>query len=104
MVVAPLPAPLIDVFLLYGPVFGPTARTVAAWFGGLVVQAGGRVRGQKLRPRAFDRPITLLNSRAVTIYLWHDVCILTAGPRTSRPSAGPGCGRTGGRRGSVGDS
>lgn len=30
------------------------------------------------RLRAFDRPITLLNSRAVTVYLWHNVCILTA--------------------------
>lgn len=39
MVVAPLLAPLIDVFLLYGLVFGPTGRTVAAWFGVLVVQA-----------------------------------------------------------------
>ncbi|KUJ65206.1 hypothetical protein ACZ90_50000, partial [Streptomyces albus subsp. albus] len=32
-------APLIDVFLLYGLVFGPTGKTVAAWFGVLVVQA-----------------------------------------------------------------
>ncbi|MGW4837603.1 glycosyltransferase [Streptomyces globisporus] len=39
MVVAPLLAPLIDVFLLYGLVFGPTGKTVAAWFGVLVVQA-----------------------------------------------------------------
>ncbi|MFI2783195.1 glycosyltransferase [Streptomyces sp. ALB3] len=39
MVVAPLLAPLIDVFLLYGLVFGPTGRTVAAWFGVLLVQA-----------------------------------------------------------------
>ncbi|CAO0832774.1 hypothetical protein SMICM17S_00987 [Streptomyces microflavus] len=30
------------------------------------------------RLRAFDRPITLLNSRAVTVYLWHNFCILTA--------------------------
>ncbi|CAM5594391.1 hypothetical protein SMICM304S_07347 [Streptomyces microflavus] len=30
------------------------------------------------RLRAFDRPITLLDSRAVTVYLWHNVCILTA--------------------------
>ncbi|MFB6678011.1 acyltransferase [Streptomyces sp. NPDC056390] len=28
--------------------------------------------------RPFDRLITLLNSRAVTIYLWHNVCILIA--------------------------
>lgn len=28
--------------------------------------------------RPFDRLITLLNSRAVTIYLWHNICILTA--------------------------
>ncbi|MFJ9658563.1 acyltransferase [Streptomyces griseoflavus] len=31
---------------------------------------------RRLRP--FDRLITLLNSRAVTIYLWHNVCILVA--------------------------
>jgi peptidoglycan/LPS O-acetylase OafA/YrhL len=31
---------------------------------------------RRLRP--FDRLITLLNSRAVTIYLWHNVCILIA--------------------------
>ncbi|GGV10603.1 acyltransferase family protein [Streptomyces griseoflavus] len=30
------------------------------------------------RLRRFDRVITLLNSRAVTIYLWHNVCILVA--------------------------
>ncbi|MFF0202135.1 acyltransferase [Streptomyces sp. NPDC005017] len=28
--------------------------------------------------RRFARPITLLNSRAVTIYLWHNICILVA--------------------------
>ncbi|MEU4653906.1 acyltransferase [Streptomyces sp. NPDC023723] len=28
--------------------------------------------------RRFDRLITLLNSRAVTIYLWHNLCILVA--------------------------
>ncbi|WP_329037841.1 glycosyltransferase [Streptomyces sp. NBC_00178] len=39
MVVAPLLAPLIDVFLLYGVVFGPTGKTVVAWFGVLLVQA-----------------------------------------------------------------
>ncbi|WP_299528149.1 bifunctional polysaccharide deacetylase/glycosyltransferase family 2 protein [uncultured Streptomyces sp.] len=39
MVVAPLLAPLIDVFLLYGLLFGPTGKTVAAWFGVLMVQA-----------------------------------------------------------------
>ncbi|WP_406100265.1 bifunctional polysaccharide deacetylase/glycosyltransferase family 2 protein [Streptomyces sp. NBC_01013] len=39
MVVAPLLAPLIDVFLLYGLVFGPTEQTVAAWLGVLAVQA-----------------------------------------------------------------
>ncbi len=39
MVLAPLLAPLIDVFLLYGLVFGPTQRTVAAWLGVLAVQA-----------------------------------------------------------------
>ncbi|MFI8005365.1 glycosyltransferase [Streptomyces sp. NPDC086010] len=39
MVVAPLLAPLIDVFLLYGVVFGPTGKTVMAWFGVLLVQA-----------------------------------------------------------------
>ncbi|MFD6416511.1 bifunctional polysaccharide deacetylase/glycosyltransferase family 2 protein [Streptomyces sp. NPDC060194] len=38
MVVAPLLAPLIDVFLVYGLVFGPTAKTIAAWFGVLAVQ------------------------------------------------------------------
>ncbi|CAL9513640.1 hypothetical protein SUDANB6_03697 [Streptomyces sp. enrichment culture] len=30
------------------------------------------------RLRRWDRLITLLNSRAVTIYLWHNVCILAA--------------------------
>ncbi|MEU1461016.1 glycosyltransferase [Streptomyces sp. NPDC005727] len=39
MVVAPLLAPLIDIFLVYGLVFGPTEKTVAAWFGVLAVQA-----------------------------------------------------------------
>ncbi|MFE0327496.1 glycosyltransferase [Streptomyces sp. NPDC058960] len=39
MVVAPLLAPLIDVFLLYGVVFGPTQKTVAAWLGVLAIQA-----------------------------------------------------------------
>ncbi|SCF96927.1 bifunctional polysaccharide deacetylase/glycosyltransferase family 2 protein [Streptomyces sp. Ncost-T10-10d] len=38
MVVAPLLAPLIDVFLLYGLVFGPTRKTVLAWLGVLAVQ------------------------------------------------------------------
>lgn len=38
MVVAPLLAPLIDVFLLYGLVFGPTGKTVTAWLGVLAVQ------------------------------------------------------------------
>jgi peptidoglycan/LPS O-acetylase OafA/YrhL len=28
--------------------------------------------------RRFDRLVTLLNSRAVTIYLWHNICILIA--------------------------
>ncbi|MGP4045541.1 glycosyltransferase [Streptomyces sp. 2A115] len=39
MVLAPLLAPLIDVFLLYGLIFGPTEQTILAWFGVLVVQA-----------------------------------------------------------------
>ncbi|SOD86203.1 glycosyltransferase [Streptomyces sp. Ag109_G2-15] len=39
MVVAPLLAPLIDIFLVYGLVFGPTEKTIAAWFGVLAVQA-----------------------------------------------------------------
>ncbi|MEV6736872.1 glycosyltransferase [Streptomyces sp. NPDC051104] len=39
MVVAPLLAPLIDVFLLYGVVFGPTQKTVVAWLGVLAIQA-----------------------------------------------------------------
>lgn len=38
MVVAPLLAPLIDVFLLYGLVFGPTGKTVLAWLGVLAIQ------------------------------------------------------------------
>lgn len=38
MVLAPLLAPLIDVFLLYGLVFGPTGRTAAAWLAVLAVQ------------------------------------------------------------------
>ncbi|WP_406005269.1 glycosyltransferase [Streptomyces sp. NBC_00637] len=38
MVLAPLLAPLIDVFLLYGVVFGPTQKTVVAWLGVLAVQ------------------------------------------------------------------
>ncbi|MEU1851890.1 bifunctional polysaccharide deacetylase/glycosyltransferase family 2 protein [Streptomyces sp. NPDC019990] len=38
MVVAPLLAPLIDVFLLYGLVFGPTGKTIGAWLGVLAVQ------------------------------------------------------------------
>ncbi|MCX4664159.1 glycosyltransferase [Streptomyces uncialis] len=38
MVLGPLLAPLIDVFLLYGLVFGPTARTVGAWLGVLAIQ------------------------------------------------------------------
>ncbi|AVH58452.1 MULTISPECIES: bifunctional polysaccharide deacetylase/glycosyltransferase family 2 protein [Streptomyces] len=39
MVLAPLLAPLIDVFLLYGVVFGPTQKTIAAWLGVLAIQA-----------------------------------------------------------------
>ncbi|MYT71267.1 MULTISPECIES: glycosyltransferase [unclassified Streptomyces] len=39
MVLAPLLAPLIDVFLLYGVVFGPTEKTVVAWLGVLAIQA-----------------------------------------------------------------
>ncbi|MFD4652701.1 glycosyltransferase [Streptomyces sp. NPDC057889] len=39
MVLAPLLAPLIDVFLLYGLVFGPTEKTIVAWLGVLAVQA-----------------------------------------------------------------
>ncbi|MHC5701716.1 glycosyltransferase [Streptomyces sp. PKU-MA01144] len=39
MVLFPLLAPLIDVFLLYGIVFGPTQKTIAAWFGVLAIQA-----------------------------------------------------------------
>jgi cellulose synthase/poly-beta-1,6-N-acetylglucosamine synthase-like glycosyltransferase/peptidoglycan/xylan/chitin deacetylase (PgdA/CDA1 family) len=38
MVVAPLLAPLIDVFLVYGLVFGPTEKTIGAWLGVLAVQ------------------------------------------------------------------
>ncbi|GAA0608941.1 bifunctional polysaccharide deacetylase/glycosyltransferase family 2 protein [Streptomyces crystallinus] len=38
MVLAPLLAPLIDVFLLYGLVFGPTQKTVVAWLGVLLIQ------------------------------------------------------------------
>ncbi|WP_455753303.1 bifunctional polysaccharide deacetylase/glycosyltransferase family 2 protein [Streptomyces bobili] len=39
MVVAPLLAPLIDLFLIYGLLFGPTGKTIAAWFGVLAIQA-----------------------------------------------------------------
>ncbi|MEV4916649.1 bifunctional polysaccharide deacetylase/glycosyltransferase family 2 protein [Streptomyces tirandamycinicus] len=39
MVLFPLLAPLIDVFLLYGIVFGPTQKTITAWFGVLAIQA-----------------------------------------------------------------
>ncbi|MFS8202674.1 glycosyltransferase [Streptomyces sp. CWNU-52B] len=39
MVLAPLLAPLIDVFLLYGLVFGPTEKTIGAWLGVLAIQA-----------------------------------------------------------------
>ncbi|MER6627264.1 glycosyltransferase [Streptomyces sp. NPDC000987] len=39
MVIAPLLAPLIDVFLIYGLVFGPTEKTIVAWFGVLAIQA-----------------------------------------------------------------
>ncbi|WP_327717410.1 glycosyltransferase [Streptomyces sp. NBC_00490] len=38
MVLAPLLAPLIDVFLIYGLVFGPTQKTVVAWLGVLAIQ------------------------------------------------------------------
>ncbi|MEU2898316.1 glycosyltransferase [Streptomyces sp. NPDC001273] len=38
MVLAPLLAPLIDVFLIYGLVFGPTDKTILAWFGVLAIQ------------------------------------------------------------------
>ncbi|MFF4830821.1 glycosyltransferase [Streptomyces sp. NPDC001315] len=38
MVVAPLLAPLIDMFLVYGLLFGPTEKTIVAWFGVLAVQ------------------------------------------------------------------
>ncbi len=36
------------------------------------------------RLRRWDRPITLLNSRAVTIYLWHNTCILVAATQWDR--------------------
>ncbi|MFB9734556.1 polysaccharide deacetylase family protein [Streptomyces thermocoprophilus] len=39
MVLAPLLAPLIDIFLIYGLLFGPTGKTVMAWFGVLAIQA-----------------------------------------------------------------
>ncbi|MFF3447108.1 bifunctional polysaccharide deacetylase/glycosyltransferase family 2 protein [Streptomyces sp. NPDC002667] len=39
MVLAPLLAPLIDIFLVYGVVFGPTRRTIVAWAGVLTIQA-----------------------------------------------------------------
>ncbi|MGW0930132.1 glycosyltransferase [Streptomyces sp. NPDC002644] len=39
MVLAPLLAPLFDVFLVYGLIFGPTGATVGAWLGVLAVQA-----------------------------------------------------------------
>uniref|UniRef100_UPI0040402BAE glycosyltransferase n=1 Tax=Streptomyces sp. f51 TaxID=1827742 RepID=UPI0040402BAE len=39
MVLAPLLAPLIDIFLVYGVVFGPTGRTILAWAGVLTIQA-----------------------------------------------------------------
>lgn len=39
MVLAPLLAPLIDVFLIYGLVFGPTGPTILAWFAVLALQA-----------------------------------------------------------------
>ncbi|MFI6941669.1 polysaccharide deacetylase family protein [Streptomyces sp. NPDC050418] len=39
MVLAPLLAPLIDVFLLYGLFFGPTQKTIIAWLGVLAIQA-----------------------------------------------------------------
>ncbi|MBD0841943.1 glycosyltransferase [Streptomyces sp. TRM68416] len=39
MVLAPLLAPLIDVFLLYGLIFGPTQKTILAWLGVLAIQA-----------------------------------------------------------------
>ncbi|MFF5038870.1 polysaccharide deacetylase family protein [Streptomyces nigra] len=39
MVLAPLLAPLIDVFLIYGLIFGPTEKTILAWFGVLAIQA-----------------------------------------------------------------
>ncbi|MEN3584754.1 glycosyltransferase [Streptomyces sp. ZYX-F-203] len=39
MVVAPLLAPLIDIFLLYGLLFGPTEKTILAWLGVLAIQA-----------------------------------------------------------------
>ncbi|MEV8596430.1 glycosyltransferase [Streptomyces sp. NPDC052012] len=39
MVLAPLLAPLIDVFLIYGLIFGPTGKTILAWFGVLAIQA-----------------------------------------------------------------
>ncbi|MDH6221237.1 bifunctional polysaccharide deacetylase/glycosyltransferase family 2 protein [Streptomyces pseudovenezuelae] len=39
MVLAPLLAPLIDIFLLYGVVFGPTEKTILAWLGVLMLQA-----------------------------------------------------------------
>lgn len=38
MVVAPLLAPLIDIFLLYGIVFGKTGQTIVAWLGVLLIQ------------------------------------------------------------------
>ncbi|KIF69653.1 bi-functional transferase/deacetylase [Streptomyces sp. AcH 505] len=39
MIVAPLLAPLIDLFLIYGLIFGPTEKTIIAWLGVLAFQA-----------------------------------------------------------------
>ncbi|OIJ87828.1 hypothetical protein BIV24_24100 [Streptomyces colonosanans] len=63
LAVAPLVAPFIDVFLLYGVVFGPKQKTVMAWLGVLAIQSGHStgpgtartdvrsVRGRSLRER-----------------------------------------------------
>ncbi|MCM2575812.1 bifunctional polysaccharide deacetylase/glycosyltransferase family 2 protein [Streptomyces sp. MTZ3.1] len=54
-VVAPLLSPLIDLFLVYGLVFGPAGRTAVAWLGMLAVQAlcagyAFRLDGERMAP------------------------------------------------------
>jgi hypothetical protein len=65
----PLLAPLIDVFLLYGVVFGPTEKTIVSWPGVLASQAD---QAYNLPFMQSDRAVGALDT---TYVLWMFVLV-----------------------------